>query len=155
MSNTSKIQQKQAPISDATLNSFLGYHMKRAFNIIQSDLNLTLKPFDLRMLTFTALTLIRDNPGLSQSQLADAMDIERPNMVVIVDELERRELIRRDRVPTDRRAYALTVTLAGHQLCDKAVTAIQTHEARLFANIDASARTQMVDALTTIRRDNS
>ena len=77
---------------DATLRNFVGYRMKRAFNVVQADLTKTLKPFDLRMLTYTALVLIVDNPGLRQSQLADAMDIERPNLVVLIDELERRDL---------------------------------------------------------------
>ena len=78
-------------VSDRSLRSLYGYQMKRTFNVIQSDLSRTLKPLDLRMLTYTALVLIVDNPGLRQSQLAEALDIERPNLVVIVDELERRD----------------------------------------------------------------
>ena len=42
-------------VSDATLRKFVGYHMKRAFNVVQADLTETLKPFELRMLTYTAL----------------------------------------------------------------------------------------------------
>ena len=61
--------------------------------MIQSDLIETLRPFDLRMLTYSALVLIVDNPGLNQSRLSQIMDIERPNLVVIIDELEERELI--------------------------------------------------------------
>ena len=80
-------------------------------------------------MTYTALVLIVDNPGLRQSQLAAAMDVERPNMVVIVDELEGRELIVRERAPTDGRAYALKATLAGRQLYEKAVAAVTAHEA--------------------------
>jgi len=121
--------------SDATLRRFLGYHMKRAMNVVQADLAATLKPFDLRMVTYSALVLIVDNPGLRQSQLADAMDIERPNLVVIVDELERRDLILREKVPTDRRAYALMPTLSGRQLCQRAIAAVAAHEARLLAGL--------------------
>ena len=139
-------------VSDATLRNFLGYHMKRAFNVVQSDLTQALKPFDLRMLTYTALVLIVDNPGLRQSQLAEAMDIERPNLVVIVDELERRELIVRDRVPTDRRAYALKATLAGRQLYEKAVTAVTAHEARLLNGLDEETRKTVIAALKTVER---
>ena len=40
------------------------------------------------MLTYTALVLIVDNPGLNQSRLAQVMDIERPNLVNVIDELE-------------------------------------------------------------------
>lgn len=124
--------------------------MKRSFNVIQTDLTRTLKPFDLRMLTFTALVLVVDNPGLSQSQLADAMDIERPNLVVIIDELEQRELIVRERVMRDRRMYALKATLAGKRLCKKAVAADKKHEARLLAGLDETTRNDLVTALSAL-----
>lgn len=137
--------------SDETLQRFVGYHLKRAFNVVQADLTQTLKPFELRMLTYSALVLIVDNPGLSQSQLADAMDIERPNLVVIVDELEQRELIMRERVPTDRRAYALRATLKGQRLFKRAVDAVAEHEAALFKGIDQQTRETIVSALRLIR----
>ncbi len=137
-------------VSDATLRRFVGYHMKRAFNIVQADLNQALKPFGLRMVTYTALVLIVDNPGLRQTQLADAMDIERPNLVVIIDELERQELITRDPVPTDRRAYALKATLAGRQLYDKVVAADVGHENRVFIDWDGKTRAAVIKALELI-----
>lgn len=148
----SRPQTDVTHVSDASLRRLLGYNLKRAFNAVQADLAQTLKPFDLRMLTYTALVLIRDNPGLRQSQLAAAMDIERPNLVVILDELERRELITRDRVETDRRAYALHVTLAGERLFTKANAAVEAHEARLLKDIDAETRDAVERATRAIRR---
>ena len=139
-------------VDDSTLRGFVGYHMKRAFNVVQNDLTRTLKPFDLRMLTYTALVMIVDNPGLRQSQLADAMDIERPNLVVIIDELERRELIVRDRVPTDRRAYALKATLAGRQLYDKAIAAVSAHEQQLLRGIDQDTLDTVLAAMKAIEK---
>jgi len=138
--------------NDETLQRFLGYHLKRGFNVVQADLTKTLKPFNLRMLTYSALVLIADNPGLSQSQLADAMDIERPNLVVIVDELEQRELISRERVPTDRRAYALRVTLKGQQLFERTVDAVSRHEEVLFEGIDTETRALIVSALQHVQQ---
>lgn len=138
-------------VSDATMRSFVGYQMKRAFNVVQSDLTKTLKPFDLRMITYTALVLIVDNPGLRQSQLAQAMDIERPNLVVIIDELERRELITRDRIKSDRRAYALKATLLGRRLCEQAVAAVIEHEAKLFDGLDEDTLATVLAALKTIQ----
>ena len=140
-------------VSDATLRKFVGYSMKRAFNVVQADLSVALRPFDLRMLTYTALVLIVDNPGLRQSQLADAMDIERPNLVVIIDELEARDLIVRERVPTDRRAYALKVTLAGRQLYEKAVAAVIAHEAELLDGISDKTRETVFATLKRIEKN--
>lgn len=130
----------------------MGYHLKRAFNVMQADLVQTLKPYELRMVTYTALILIVDNPGLRQSQLAAAMDVERPNLVVIIDELEGRDLIVRDRVPTDRRAYALKATLAGRRLYDKATQAIRVSEARLLRQLDPQTRDAMIGGMDLIRR---
>jgi len=138
-------------VSDATLRHFLGYNLKRAFNVVQADLNRALALHDLRMLTYSALVLIVDNPGLRQSQLADAMDIERPNLVAIVDSLEQRGLVRRDRVPGDRRANALAATDRGQRLCLCAVADVRQHEDALFAALDAEARALIVTALQTVQ----
>ncbi len=148
MAKTSKLQDESTAFNYATLDRFVGYHMKRAFNVVQADLQETLKPFDLRMLTYTALVLIADNPDLSQTQLASAMDIERANLVVIVDELESKELIVRDRVPSDRRVYALNITLKGRRLLKKSTAAVVKHEARLFAGLNKNVHGVLVGALS-------
>jgi DNA-binding MarR family transcriptional regulator len=150
MSKPNPVPPVVTRVSDETLRGFVGYHMKRAFNVVQADLAATLKPFDLRMITYSALVLIVDNPGLRQSQLADAMDIERPNLVVIIDELERRDLILREKVPTDRRAYALVPTLAGRQLCSRAIDAVKSHEARLLQGVGMTEFAQVLDVLRRI-----
>jgi len=138
-------------VRDDTLRQFLGYHLKRTSNDILADLAKTLKPFDLRMLTYTALVLIVDNPGMRQFQLADAMDVERSNLVVLLDELERRDLIVRDKVPTDRRAYALRPTLTGRKLYEKAVKAVRNHEKALLAGTDPKQINDLISLLRQIR----
>ena len=140
-------------ISDDTLRQFIGYHLKRASNAVLGDLARVLKPFELRMITYTALVLIVDNPGLRQSQLADAMDVERPNLVVIIDELERRDLISRDKVPTDRRAYALRPTPAGRQLYERAVAAVSAHERALLKGITPEAQALIVDVANRLQQN--
>ena len=140
-------------VSDATLRRFIGYHLKRASNAVLTDLARVLKPFELRMITYSALVLIVDNPGLRQSQLADAMDVERPNLVVIVDQLERRALITRDTVPNDRRAYALRPTKAGRQLYERAVKAVTAHEVALLENIPPEAQKLIVEAAVRLQKN--
>lgn len=149
--NSSKLATPDvAHVSDETLRGFLGYNMKRAFNFIQADLAQVLKPHGLRMVTFSALVLIVDNPGMRQSQLADALAIERPNLVVILDELERRDLISRDRVPTDRRAHSLKATPTGQRLYDKALRDVKNHEDRAMAKIGPEDRARLIAAMRLI-----
>ncbi|MEZ5715254.1 MAG: MarR family transcriptional regulator [Paracoccaceae bacterium] len=137
-------------VSDAALRGFIGYHMKRAMAVLQADLNRVLKPFGLRMVTYSALVMVVENPGLRQAQLADALAIERPNLVVILDELEEAGLITRDKVPTDRRAYALNPTLKGRKLAERATAANRADEARLLGGMDDATRDLVIAAMNRI-----
>ena len=149
------LQRETTRVSDAPLRTFIGYHIKRAFNVIQADLNDALKPFDLRMISYSVLALIVENPGIRQSQLSDALAIERPNLVVIIDQLEKRELIVRDRLLTDRRAYLLQATLAGKRLAEKAMSAVSAHEETLLHGIDQETRSNVVRTMLHIEAGSS
>jgi len=136
--------------ADQTLRSFVGYDMKRAFAVIQTDVNATLAPFGLRMLTFSVLAVIRDNPGLRQSHLAEILLIERPNLVLILDELEGLDLVTRTRARDDRRAYELKATLKGRRLFDRAREAVAEHDARLTRGLSEADRAALHQALRQI-----
>ncbi|MCI5075112.1 MarR family transcriptional regulator [Oricola sp.] len=137
-------------VFDGTLRSFAGYNMKRAFNLVQADLARTLEPFGLRMMTFTALALIVDNPDMSQSQLAGALAVERSNLVTIVDDLEKHGWITRNPAPNDRRSHALRATPDGECLCEKAVSAVAAHEAKLLGGLQASEAAALISTLRKI-----
>ena len=97
----------------------------------------TLAEYDLRAVSFSALSIIVGELGLTQTQLADALQIERSNLVTIIDELAGRNLIIRAPVAQDRRRHALMPTTAGKQL------AAAEHERRLFACLTESERIEL------------
>ena len=130
-------------VDSGVLSGFIGYAMKRAYMTIHADFLASLEHLGLRTGTFSALSIIVDNPDISQSQLARALEIERSGVVLIVDHLEGRELIGRHRVPGDRRAYALRATLAGRRLRDQAVEAIHEHEARVLSRLGVSEQAEL------------
>ena len=140
-------------ITDASLRAFVGYDMKRAFNALQADLSRTLMPFGLRMMTFSALSLVVENPGLRPSQLAQVLTIERANLVVIVDELEQRGLLTRTPSGTDRRAHELRVTDHGDRLYKRARDAVAAHDKRMIAGLKNPVQSQLKDALRHIEKN--
>ncbi|WP_306735514.1 MarR family winged helix-turn-helix transcriptional regulator [Marimonas arenosa] len=150
MGDAARKAREVGVVGDATLRGFLGYHIKRAMAVLQADLNKVLKPFGLRMVTYSALVTIVDNPGLRQAQLADALAIERPNLVVILDELEGAGLITRDKVPSDRRAYALNPTLKGRRLAEQATAANRADEARLLQGLAPADRNRVIEVMNQI-----
>lgn len=129
-----------AAIRKSNLPDFTGYLIKRAWVTIQRDLRDLLMGFDLSQRSMSVLSVVIANPDINQSDVAAALSIERSGMVVIVDELENLDLIRRERALTDRRAYALRATLKGQRLHDKVTAEIIAHEDRIFAGLDQQER---------------
>ncbi|MZR12507.1 MarR family transcriptional regulator [Maritimibacter sp. DP07] len=137
-------------VTDAALRPFLGFNLRRAWNVIHADLVATLEPLGLRMITFSALTVIGENPGLSQAQLATALSVERPNLVAVTDELSTRGLVTRERLASDRRTYALKLTAAGERLLARATEAVRGHEAALYEPLSDGERQSLIAMLQKI-----
>ncbi|MGH3514216.1 MAG: MarR family winged helix-turn-helix transcriptional regulator [Pseudonocardiaceae bacterium] len=75
------------------------------------------------------------------------MGIHRNVMVGLVDELEDRGLIERRRHPADRRAHAIHLTAAAHDLLRRAQRVADEHEAELLAGIGEDDRTYLIALL--------
>lgn len=125
----------KAPSADSLLQQFVGYRMKRAYLLVQDDLESTLAPFGLRTGTFSALAVVVASPGISQSDLGAKLKIKRSGVVVVIDELERAGALKRKPVKGDRRTNALTVTAQGRRLWEQVEKAVQFHEASLFSDL--------------------
>ncbi|KAA2313604.1 MarR family transcriptional regulator [Pseudooceanicola sediminis] len=135
---------------DQRLRGFVGYSLKRAYHLIQSDAMRVLEPLGLRISTYSALAVICDNADLRQSQLAEILSIERSNTVVIIDALEKAGLIARHRVPTDRRSYALRATPEGRRMNEEATRVLAAHEDRILTPLSDDERRTMIALLRRI-----
>jgi len=70
---------------------------------------------------------------MSMSQLAAALGIDPPNATTIVDDLERRGLVRRRPHPTDRRAKLVEATRKGKDMARRADAILATPPPALSA----------------------
>lgn len=144
--------QTSAGVRDSVLGHLIGYRLKRAYMQLLPAAQRALATEDLRVVSFSCLSIITDNPGIVQSQLADALQMERSNLVVIIDELEERGLIGRKKVPSDRRRYALTATLRGRHLRDRAAAKLGQAEDQILGRLDDDARRNLTAVLERLER---
>lgn len=70
-------------------------------------------PHGLPIGSLTVLSLIAANPGRSQTALAKRAGLNKSALVGLIDQLEQRGLVERDRAAADRRRYQVSVTPAG------------------------------------------
>ena len=138
---------------DATLREFSGYCIRRAALRVLAVVDERLAPMGLRRTTFSALTIVVETPGLKQGHLADALAIERPNVVQIVDDLETAGLVRRTEVPGDRRARGLMPTEAGRALLSEAIEEIRRTEAALTEGLSPGEAEELRRRLETVEEN--
>ena len=139
-----------ASVSLGGLETQVGFLLRLAQVAVFKDLIAALKPFDLRPTDFSVLLVIDATPGLKQQAVGEALHIQRPNLVTILDQLEARGLVRRGTVPGDRRSYALGLTLEGEALLAKAKAAHARHDRKLSAALAGLDRAALIEALERI-----
>jgi DNA-binding MarR family transcriptional regulator len=142
-------------IRDADLRALVSYDIKRANAAIMGDVERILGRFGLRRTTFSALSVIAGNEGIRQSDVADVLAIERPNLVQILDDLQRSSLIKRARDTRDRRAYLLSATATGAELLAQADTALRTYDGRLTDGMSAAERAALTRALALVEANGA
>jgi DNA-binding MarR family transcriptional regulator len=134
------------------LHDHLGYFIRRLQIWVFQDFIRALAPIDIRPAQYSVLVVIAANPGLSQSDLAATLAIERARLVRLLDKLEKRGLTRRLNSRTDRRSHALRLTGDGHRVLRRAKALAAAHETRLNAVLGDGERRLMIDALKRFDR---
>src|SRR5262245_45179416 len=129
------------------LNDRVGYFVRRFQIWIFQDFMRTLKSAQIRPAQYSVLALIDANSGLSQSDVADTLGIERARLVRLLDELERRGLTARLPSATDRRSHALFLTAAGRKALDRIEVLVARHEAHVAERLGPSRRKLLLKLL--------
>src|SRR5262249_52273662 len=80
---------------------------------------------------FATLTIIARNPGISQTELSLANGRDKSSLTPVVEDLVRRKLVERKRMPSDRRTYRLNVTAAGKKTLTDLTRCARRHEREL------------------------
>lgn len=142
-------------VRDTHLRALVGYGVKRAHSAMMGDVERLLGQFGLRRTTFSALSVIAQNAGIRQSDLADNLAIERPNLVQILDELQRSGLIERARDAGDRRVYLLSVTEAGAERLRGAAEELHAYDAALTEGLSAQERAALIKALRRVEENGA
>ena len=119
-------------IDTGFLEGLLGYNARRAALAVIEVFLERMAPYGLKPVDFSVLSLVTHNPGITSRQLCSALGILPPNLVGMVNALEKRELLVREPHPRDGRAMGLHLTAAGQKLmrdAEKTAAALESEVA--------------------------
>lgn len=112
----------------------------RHFAQIATTLGLTFKQV-------CALWLIAEHPGLSQIDLGHKLHMDRATTMGVVNRLQSRGLVRRERSTSDGRKQALYLEPSGEPILTLARQATCDHETWLASRFTATERETLIDLL--------
>lgn len=101
----------------------------------------------LRLRHFVALTVLRQRGESTQQALSELLQIDRTNLVGLLNELEAERLIERRRSEQDRRRHIVRLTATGGRRLARIELGLQAVEDQVLANLDAGQRDQLAELL--------
>lgn len=132
------------------LDGILGFHIRLAHGAVYRHFTETFAELDLTQKQVSALWLVSEFPGISQIELGGRLHMDRATTMTIVNRLQDRDYMRRERSATDARKQALFVTEAGEGALNQAKRCIGEHEAWLKARFNPGEIEKLVEMLARI-----
>jgi DNA-binding MarR family transcriptional regulator len=136
-----------AELDSSRIDYLVGYAASRAAITLRKVFAQHMEPLGLKIVEFSILMLVVQNPQVNQKQLGQALDISAPNMAVTLDRMVECGWVERVRGTKDRRAQHIHLTRQGAQLVQRAEKIAATMEAPALAMLSAAERALLIELL--------
>jgi DNA-binding MarR family transcriptional regulator len=133
------------------LPGYVGYQVRRTQAKIFAEFEATLGDFAFTPGSFGVLTLIRANPGITQVALAAAFGVDKSTMSPVIVRLEKRGLVRREVLASDRRCHALYIEPSAEPAFLAAREKFRALEAGVAARLTKAEQRELARMLAKLR----
>ena len=138
-------------LDHSCLSGLLGYQLARATiptnRIFKAQIE---EAFRLNKLEFTLLMLSAHNSHVTPKRLATALNVPGPNLTVLLDRLEARGYLRREKSEVDRRLQWVKMTPEGLACVAALQCTTSQMEADLLANLSVAERAMLFELLRKV-----
>jgi DNA-binding MarR family transcriptional regulator len=133
-------------VSYGPLPHLLGHLLRRAQARVFADfadaLGEAVSPAE-----FGLLTLVAENPGITQVRLAAALSLDKSTLSPALARLTRRGLLRREKLATDGRLQALRLAPGAEATYETLRARVEAHEARIGAALTPAEHAELLRLL--------
>ena len=130
------------------LTDVLGYHIAQAsvftYGLFERHVG---EPFGLRKTEYSMLMLLHANGPLSPKRLAQALALSPPNLTMLLDRLQARGLLHRERSPSDGRSQNIVLTGEGKRMAGDSAAAAEPMERDLLERLSSAEHDMLIELL--------
>ena len=134
-----------------SLDRNFGLILHDVARLLRTNFDRLVKSIGLTRSQWWVLTHLYREDGLTQTKLAELMEIEKPSLGRLLDRLEAKKWIRRESDPHDRRANRIYLTVDVEPM----IREMRQHAAEVrrqaLVGLSETEHEQLVDALLTIK----
>ena len=128
----------------------VGFHIRLAHASVYRHFTETFVDLDLTQKQVSVLWLVDDHPGISQIEVGKRLRMDRATTMTIVNRLQERGFLRRERSESDGRKQALFLSDDGREALGHAKSCIAEHEAWLKSRFSPDEVKNLVEMLARI-----
>ena len=132
------------------LDGILGFHIRLAHGAVYRHFTETFAELGLTQKQVSTLWLVGDQPGIAQVEVGQRLRMDRATTMTIVNRLQDRDYLRRERSESDGRKQSLHLTAAGSDALEQAKTCIHSHETWLKNRFTDAEIEKLVEMLSRI-----
>jgi DNA-binding MarR family transcriptional regulator len=132
------------------IRNIVGFHIRLAHGAVYRHFTETFADLDLTQKQVSVLWLVNDHPGISQTDLAQRMRMDRATTMAIVNRLQSRSYLVRGQSANDGRKQTLNLTDAGRKALVVAKDAIAEHERWLKSRFTDKEVSSLIEMLSRI-----
>ena len=132
------------------LDGILGFHIRLAHGAVYRHFTETFADLGLTQKQSAVLWVVGDHPGISQIEVGGRLRMDRATTMTIVNRLQERDYLRRERSEQDGRKQALHLTDEGKDALVRARACIAEHEAWLKGRFTEEETEKLVEMLSRI-----
>ena len=96
---------------------------------------------------YSVLAILDEGARQAQATIADTLALDPSRLVALLDSLEERKLVERQRDPNDRRRHVVSITALGEQRLAELRDLVEELEDEYFEPLDAKTRKALHDVL--------
>jgi DNA-binding MarR family transcriptional regulator len=109
---------------------------------------------DLTPLQYAVLANLNEEPDVDQSAIGARIGVDRNTASVLIDELEKRGLVKRSVNGADRRARLVRLTPRGDELHERLRPSLRAGQRRILSVLPSAEREPFLDRLVQIVKAN-